>query len=252
MNLATWESWYRHPKPQSVNYTRSIVSYLDILGFHELVKARTAGEISRILRILAESITPHQTDEPATILFTKFSDTVIRSIPEPSPAYFIYELKSIFRAQVALIPEGVTIRGAVTIGDIVQSWGVVYGPAVVRAYELESAKGGPPRIVIDDQALSLLRPPLDGRNLVSGQLGLARKEGPTIYVDYLNACEAELRVRDEEYSRFLGIHRDFIRKGLAKYAERHEILAKYEWLRTYHECILQERFGLDIPPHLNV
>jgi hypothetical protein len=132
MGLATWESWYRHPKPQIVEYTRSIVSYLDILGFQELIETRTAGEISRILRILAESISPHPNDEPATIVFTKFSDTVIRSMTEPNPAYFIYELKSILRAQVALIPHGVAIRGAVTVGDVVQSWDVVYGPAVVR------------------------------------------------------------------------------------------------------------------------
>src|SRR5271169_5988963 len=219
MNLATWESWYRHPKPQSVNYTRSIVSYLDILGFRELIEKRTAGEVSRILRILAESIAPHPTDEPVKIEFTKFSDTVIRSTPEPSPAYFIYELKTILRAQVALIPEGVPIRGAVTIGEITQSWDVVYGPAVVRAYELDS---GPPRIVIDDKALSLLRPPVDANFLV--ELGLTRLEGTTVYLDYLKACEVELRVEDEEYLQFLEIHRDFIRRCLGKYAEKRGVL----------------------------
>ncbi|HMD10089.1 MAG TPA: hypothetical protein VKH63_21325 [Candidatus Acidoferrum sp.] len=230
-----------------MNYTRSIVSYLDILGFRELIEKRTAGEVSRILRILAESIAPHPTDEPVKIEFTKFSDTVIRSTPEPSPAYFIYELKTILRAQVALIPEGVPIRGAVTIGEITQSWDVVYGPAVVRAYELDS---GPPRIVIDDKALSLLRPPVDANFLV--ELGLTRLEGTTVYLDYLKACEVELRVEDEEYLQFLEIHRDFIRRCLGKYAEKRGVLEKYEWLRTYHERILQERFGSEIPPHLNV
>jgi hypothetical protein len=249
MNVATWESWYRHPKPQGVNYTRSIVSYLDILGFRELIERRTAGEVSRILRILAESIAPHPTDEPVKIEFTKFSDTVIRSTPEPSPAYFIYELKTILRAQVALIPEGVAIRGAVTVGDITQSWDVVYGPAVVRAYELDS---GPPRIVIDDKALSLLHPPVDASVLASEELGLTRLEGTTIYLDYLKACEVELTVENDEYLQFLGIHRDFIRRCLEKYAEKRGVLEKYEWLRTYHEVILQERFGSDIPPHLNV
>jgi hypothetical protein len=106
MRLATWESLYRNVKPRHVKYTRSIVSYLDILGFRELEEAKSAGEISRILRILTESVKPHPTDEPVRIQFTKFSDTVIRIVPETrlSVAYFIYELKSILRAQLHVVP----------------------------------------------------------------------------------------------------------------------------------------------------
>jgi hypothetical protein len=250
MGVTTWESWYGHPESQSVKYKRSIVSYLDILGFRELVQTRTAGEISRILRILAESISPHPKDEPAAIEFTKFSDTIIRSSPEPNPVFFIYELKNILRAQVALIPEEVTIRGVVTIGDIVQSWGVVYGPAVVRAYELESLKGGPPRIIIDDEALGLLEPAADKEKLLSASP--VRMEGSTIYLDYLGGCEIEFRDEDAEYPRFLEIHRDFIRRNLAKYADKPDVFLKYQWLRNYHENILKEKFGLDAPSHLSV
>jgi hypothetical protein len=245
-----WESWYRHPKPRNVRYTPSIISYLDVLGFEELINTKKAGEISKILRILAESIMPRTSEEPAKIVFTRFSDTVIRSIQMPSASYLIYELKSILRAQVALIPLGVAIRGAVTIGNMVQSWDVVYGPAVVQAYKLESVKGGPPRIAIDEDALKLLNPGLVD-TLVS-ELGLARRHGGKIYLDYLKACEFELNVQEGAYLRFLEIHRDFIREHLVKYAENPEVLPKYQWLRTYHESTLQERFGLDIPAQLNV
>jgi hypothetical protein len=245
-----WELWYRHPKPQSVNYTPSIVSYLDVLGFEELINTKEAGEISKILRILAESIMPHPSEEPTKIVFTRFSDTVIRSVQTASISYLIYELKSILRAQVALIPLGVAIRGAVTIGNMVQSWKVVYGPAVVRAYQLESIEGTPPRIVIDGDALNLLNPGL-GDTLVSN-LGLAKREGNQLYLDYLKACEVELNVQEGAYLRFLQIHRDFIRERLVKYAENPKVLPKYQWLRAYHESTLQEKFGLDIPPNLSV
>jgi hypothetical protein len=121
MGFATWELLYRHLKPGRVRYTRSIVSYLDILGFRKLIETRTAGEISRILRILAESVEPDPIFKSERIQFTKFSDTVIRSMPETKyyPHNFIFELRSILHAQIALIPQGIPIRGAVTIGDIV-------------------------------------------------------------------------------------------------------------------------------------
>jgi hypothetical protein len=245
MALAMWEKWYRQVKQESVNYTRSIVSYLDILGFSSLVETKKPGKISRILRILGESVEPHPTDEPAEIIFTRFSDTIIRSIPVPSPLFFIYELKTILRAQIALIPEGVIIRGAVTVGDIVQSWDVVYGPAVVRAYQLESPEGGFPRIIIDNEALKLLRPAWNREEL--RQFGAVKEEDSTIYLDYLRGCEVELH---QEYPHFLAIHRDFIRDSLIKHANNPKVLPKYEWLKVYHEHTLQERFGDDIPQDL--
>lgn len=254
MGFTTWELLYGHLKPRRVTYTRSIVSYLDILGFRELVETRTDGEISRILRILAKSVEPDTVFKSEKVRFTKFSDTVVRSMPlaKHYPRNFIFELRSILHAQIALIPQGICIRGAVTIGDIVQSWGRVYGPAVVRAYELESRKGAPPRIIIDDEALTLLQPDIEKENWASELVGLVRQEGSTYYLDYLKACENELNVPEQEYSIFLTLHRDLIRKGLSKYAGMPFVLPKYEWLRDYHERTLEERFGTDIPPHLSV
>jgi hypothetical protein len=161
MGSTTWELLYSHLKPEKVKYTRSVVSYLDILGFRDLIETRTAGEISRILRILTESVEPGQFFKSQKIKFTKFSDTVIRSIPDTHPQISIFELRNVLHAQIALIPEGIPVRGAVTIGDVVRSWGRVYGRAVVRAYELESRKGGPPRITIDDEALAILQPAIE-------------------------------------------------------------------------------------------
>lgn len=252
--LATWEMFYSHLKPGRVKYSRSIVSYLDILGFRELVETKTPGSISRILRILAESVKPEPIFKSEKVRFTRFSDTVIRSMPETThyPRNFIFELRSILHAQIALIPEGIPIRGAVTIGDIVQSWGVVYGPAVVRAYELEGRKGAPPRIIIDEETWTTLQPAIDEEDLDRELRDLIKIEESTIYLDYLRACEFELNVPEQEYPIFLSLHRDFIRNALTRYAFKPQIRAKYEWLREYHERTLRERFGPDIPQHLRV
>jgi hypothetical protein len=255
MQMATtWEMLYPNPNPKHVEYTHSIVSYLDILGFRGLVKTKSAGEISRILRILAESARPDSLSKSTKTQFTRFSDTVIRSTPQRKhyPHNFIFELRSLVYVQMALIPLGITIRGTVTVGDIVQSWGVVYGPAVVRAYDLESQAGGPPRIIVDDAALNLLRPDIEKEQLQSELDFLIKEDGSTFYLDYLKACERELNVPEQEYSIFLGHHRDLIRVGLKEYANKPSIVSKYVWLKDYHERTLQERFGAMIPPHLNV
>jgi hypothetical protein len=229
-------------KPKKVKYVRSIVSYLDILGFHELIKTKRPGEISRILRILAESVKPSPIFKADKFQFTKFSDTVIRSIPvnENLSFAFTFELRSVLNAQIALISEGIPIRGAVTIGDIVQSWGVVYGPAVIRAYSLESQRGSPPRIVIDEEALAEVRPVLDKNGESSILAALVKEEGSATYIDYLRAGEYEFRVPEQEYPLFLAKHRDLVRHGLSTYATQPKVLPKYEWLKEYHDSAIED------------
>ena len=253
MGSTTWELYTRF-KPKKVKYLRSIVSYLDILGFRELIETRKAGEISRLLRILAESVKPDPMFASEKIKFTKFSDTVIRSIPLTKyyPRNFVFELRSVLNAQIALISEGVPLRGAVTIGEIVQSWGIVYGAAVVNAYNLENQKESPPRIVVDEEALAQVRPAIDEANLRQELAGLLRTDGSTTYLDYLRACEFEFNVPEQEYSLFLKIHRDFVRNGLIKYAAVPKVLSKYQWLKDYHEQTLIERFGVGVASHLLV
>ncbi len=254
MGYATWELLYRHLAPKTVKYVRSVVSYLDILGFSELIETRKAGEISHILRILAESVKPSPIFKEERIRFTKFSDTVIRSMPIAThyPHNFIFELRNLLHAQLALIPRGVPIRGAVTIGDVTQSWKVVYGPAVVKAYTLENQAGSPPRIVVDEDALASIQDAIEDANLTSELAGLVRKDGQTTFLDYLGACELELNVPEQEYTLFLELHRDFIHNNLTKYASIPAKLSKYQWLRDYHNRTLQERFGADLPQRLRV
>jgi hypothetical protein len=112
----------------------------------------------------------------------------------------------------------------------------------VRAYEIESRKGGAPVIVIDHETLNSVAPAIEKDDSAWQLNGLLRKEDKMTYLDYLRACENELNVPEQEYSLFLALHRDLIRNGLTKYA-RTPILAKYEWLRSYHERTLRERFG---------
>jgi hypothetical protein len=240
-------------KRKKVEYVRSVVSYIDILGFRELVEAKSAGEISRILRILATSTKPKPTSTAYTVRFTKFSDTVIRSIPATDGGHnnLLFEVQNILNAQIRMVSEGILLRGVVTVGDIVQSWGIVYGPAVVRAYNLESQKGSPPRVILDPEALAEIPP------IVGGSLDFAvmvANDGHTRYIDYLSAGQWTFST-EQEYFAFLRKHRDLIRRGLGEFASNPSVLPKYEWLTEYHERtlrILGTVFHRDAPKDLKV
>src|SRR5258708_31110480 len=98
--MATWELLYSNVVPKTVKYKRSIISYIDILGFEDLIESKSAGEISQILRILAESVEPNPVFKSERTRFAKFSDTVIRSTPLSNrrPHLFIFALRHILHS----------------------------------------------------------------------------------------------------------------------------------------------------------
>jgi hypothetical protein len=79
---------------------------------------------------------------------TTFSDNAVISEPVEGPNFHLL-LFGLGYMQVIASWSGLLIRGAVTIGDIVHDDSIVFGPALNRAYELESQQAIYPRIILD-------------------------------------------------------------------------------------------------------
>jgi hypothetical protein len=79
---------------------------------------------------------------------TTFSDNAVVSEPVEGPNFHLL-LFRLGYMQVIASWSGLLIRGAVTIGDIVHDDSIVFGPALNRAYELESQQAIYPRIILD-------------------------------------------------------------------------------------------------------
>jgi hypothetical protein len=242
-----------------VQYAVSLVTYLDILGFKDLIRTRTAGEISRIIRIVKEAVQPARFKTRLSAIpddeYVNFSDLSVIATPlekaphNPPGSQLFSQVLNLVHAQSNLIlDEAILIRGAVTIGEVVKSWGQLFGPAVVRAYELERDYARYPRIIIDARIFEVLdRLPgawLNGKREDKRMLRrLLRKDRDgRLFVDYLRALQNEL---DEPsmYPAVLDQHHAFIRKGLKKYAHEPRIREKYEWLDKYHKATIAQLKG---------
>jgi len=70
-----------NPKRRSVSYEKSILTYIDILGFSELITNKSAGDISRSIRVVREAAQPKRfkitTPEISEADFRNFSDLCI-------------------------------------------------------------------------------------------------------------------------------------------------------------------------------
>jgi hypothetical protein len=133
-------------------YERRIVSYFDILGWSANIEEagadpRRIARLASIPRMFA-SIIAGPSDRVEGAHLTSFSDNVVASVPFDE-RYLIWTLQSLGNIQLGAALAGFWIRGAVTIGDLYHDAHIVFGPALNRAYYLESHHAKYPRILLD-------------------------------------------------------------------------------------------------------
>lgn len=72
-------------KRRPVNYERSILTFIDILGFSELIANKSAGDISRSIRVVREAVQPRRFKSAFKEIpeadFRNFSDLCIIGTP---------------------------------------------------------------------------------------------------------------------------------------------------------------------------
>jgi hypothetical protein len=139
------------------NYERRIVVFYDVLGWKDRIeRAGLNPHLIAQLKLVASVLGFEETGGfgvPSSRL-TSFSDNVVISLPfdlETLPTV----LEGLAKAQLGMAMWGFFIRGSVTIGDIHHDDRTVFGPALVRAYELESCHADTPRIILDPQVPEL-------------------------------------------------------------------------------------------------
>lgn len=240
-----------------MSYTQAVVTFVDILGFGSLVTSGDASKIEGVLNAIRQEVPPNFGDSELSTManqrFTNFSDCCVRSTPLVRRDGTIndwdilfHEIIELVHAQANLIrKQEVFLRGAITFGEIDHRDDMVFGPALVRAYYLESKVADSPRIVIDPDLVHAYRTgkvPVpfghersqDAKDL---ERLLKRSDDGVYFVDYLSVWASEV---DEPsyYVKFLEHHRDTVNAGLKKSSSRPDVAKKYSWLARYHNTTI--------------
>jgi hypothetical protein len=242
----------RKNKQTAIEYEPCIVTFVDVLGFRELVNTRTAADVHRVIAALERFTRPDRSELSKEDLglisqahARSVSDAIVRIRPYKTlyqDGALFHEIIDLLHAQIELVNLGVLVRAGLTVGNAYVGAKLnepVFGPAMVRAYDIESKEAIFPRIVIDDDALNQHR--LDkylrsDNNSLADEIKLfdrllARGEDGTRYIDYLGAAG---EFDDPAgHLQFLQTHATLIRTGRTENKNR-AVLRKFEWLAVYH------------------
>lgn len=235
-------------------YCEAVITFIDILGFKEIIKKSKAEDVLNILKKVRSfsGFDDEWSENDCLPKVIQFSDSIIRIRPLNSEFRYgvlFHELNDLVLMQGGLAENKILVRGGVTIGNVHFDATNVFGDGFVRAYELESNFAIYPRIIVDPSLISMAK--IDARLLsdnnsfedemrfINSQLHLG-SDG--IYsIDYLGAYPREFDDREYIPNFFSNIKMEILSR-INGNCDFSSINAKYMWLANYYNQSVSQWF----------
>lgn len=219
-------------------YETRVVIFIDILGWREIVN-RSAEESDSFLKVInvaynfkavTEGLNTNG-DDPFDTRITHFSDSLVISLPETDarPERLEFFLLGLISATAHL---GLFIRGGITIGKIYHKEGMVFGPALNSAYELESKHAKYPRILLDEKIY---------KEWSEGQLHSAWRTFRDDYYFYDFIRQLQEFPYNEKH---LNPIKNAIERSIEKHRSNRKVLVKYCWLVKYFNEVMPDGISI--------
>lgn len=218
----------------------SVILVLELLGFDD--PAMSDRTRRRALELVEHSL-DNASEEGGHLLVTEHQ--VIRIVPiRQETSILFYELMDIVQLQADLLPEGILVRGAMTLGDAAARANRALGSGIARAERLCTEVAQVPRVIVDSRLIRELEGNADLRsshNTVLQELAyikeLLRQDSDGLwFVDYLKSFRTETRA----YRKFLREHQHFIARVIGASAQLDGRSRMWTWLWQYHNTVVDE------------
>ncbi|GAA5135347.1 hypothetical protein SAMN05216262_12815 [Colwellia chukchiensis] len=145
------------------NYEKRLCLFLDILGFSSLVKTMECSTVHEVVSDIKHTLKSNKEfmskigSEP---IATTFSDCIVLSIATKESyvesAANILVTATVRMLQDTYLNQSIALRGGMSYGELYHARDAVFGPAMIRAYELESQFADWPRVIFDKTVIDHL------------------------------------------------------------------------------------------------
>lgn len=242
-----------------MEYGERYFAFIDVLGFSELIaairrckteceKAAAFNSVKALLQAVhSPSSELNQDDHPADFRSQSISDAVAVSAAVNRSGLLML-LDSIEKLALQLLSEGYFIRGAIVRGPLYHDDNMVFGEALIRAYQLESQIVRFPRIMVeravakeiddyrrdDGQSdTTIVTPPFQGRILQA-------EDGP-MYLNILRGVilDFEFPTMPEHRHNWLEMREQII-KRLEEAIDSPRHFEKVQWFAQYWNKVMVE------------
>jgi hypothetical protein len=228
-------------------YPERFCAFIDILGFRALVAwlGKDTGAVESLREILKEVHNPKIPGlaDPASVGYRtqSISDAVaISTIPTPEGLLMLFG--SLNQLTFSLLQEGYFVRGAIVRGRLYHDDAIIFGEALIRAYDLETTVAKYPRIVVHSQVIAGLPTGVLGESCKGNVL--ASEDGP-FYLNVLSRTNHDLVISKDPvtFERYREI-KEKLHKRYREAIDNPAHFEKLKWFVAYWNKSLPEQYAI--------
>lgn len=226
----------------------SVTGFLDVLGFSHLsTRSTDRAETQRTLEMIATAIRDARAfardtlgdsplADPSRWSLKFFSDNLVFGFPidaaGSSPGEVAwFAVRCVQRYQLRMALGGYFVRGAASAGDVCLTDEIIFGPALIECYRLESKASIVPRVVLTEPLRALLHDALDSSQAraANARQAICRDIDGWWFINYLDAARTPTGIDWDLITR----HKTSVLASLAG-TTQHDVLPKFGWACRYH------------------
>ena len=232
-------------------YEERVLAFIDVLGFSDAVKKtikngkenkKETERISKLLKFIQYSLNhdkePKYSLPKNSKIVNQFSDSIVVSYLMNEDLGIHNILFDIYLLQYNAMIDGFLLRGAIVCDKVYHTETTVFGPAMLRAYDLERKMANYPRIILDDKINNIVsnfckkHHIQDENNWLLN--GFIKKDfDGQYYLDYFFYMEPDKdEIIEENFMRFACINR--IIEDIEK-IDNVGVKSKYLWLKEKYD-----------------
>ncbi len=240
---------YRNEKGEP-HLRLSIAAFVDILGYTSYTETafkegRGHEELIRLRKTLDATLQELRYDEPVASSPVKhfcearsFSDNLVLGYPIHRTSEPATELLSVLSSmglfQMEMVRAGYFVRGAISVGDLYVDSEVIFGPALLEAYNTERKRSRVPRIVLCESGIRALHRIVTERLMPNPVPALLVDSDSLSFIDYLYQTVLIAFPDDRPFTELLVEHKNAIEQKLDELARDPATRGKFEWVAHYH------------------
>jgi hypothetical protein len=239
-----------------MKYDKRVTVFLDILGFRQIIsdtEDKEGNDISEKIEYLSKTIDLIRNlldiDKPREVSkskkITQFSDCIVISFKENETSEVFYTLLDIKTLLINLVLKGIICRGAISYGKLIHTNKMIFGPALVEAYETECKAALYPRIILDKTIINVGKKhhaphhgEIDEKNEILKIL--IKDTDDMYYIDYFAKAQSELDEPEYDMPRYIEKLRDIIKKGIIAGQKSPDIKIKYNWMKNKFNSMINQ------------
>jgi hypothetical protein len=234
-------------------YEDRILAFIDVLGFSDSVKKTIRFDVedeveTKRIDNLIEKVQWHLNYEKDhygksfnSKVVNQFSDSLVISYLQTEESGIFYILLDILYLCADALQNGFLLRGAIVCDKVYHTEKKVFGPALVKAYEMENKLAIYPRIILDDNIFDVAKNYHARHHDADMELDYIKhiliKDFDGLYfINYFDAIESELDTGIEGMPEYFECIRKII-KSLEK-NDSMSVRAKYLWLKEKYNIVI--------------